>query len=294
MSKVSIISVIAVLVCIAITQALSYYAADSGNFYINYLAAYIMAVQWLVFIHAGGFFGNERTEKFYDITGSFTYLTAIILSLILSPKITPRFILLASYVIIWSVRLGWFLFSRIHNNNGVDSRFEEIKKNNFRFWMTWTLQGTWVLICLLPVLQVSQFKTDAPFSTLDFIGMPFWIFGFTFEVVADYQKSQFRKNPDNKGKFIDTGLWSISRHPNYFGEIVLWIGVTLIAFSLTRSWIIFISPVFVALLLIFISGIPMLEKSANERFAGDEKYEAYKKSTPVLIPYIGLRGNAPF
>jgi steroid 5-alpha reductase family enzyme len=212
MSKVvALVSTIVVLICVAITQSLAYYGNKSRNFIINYLAAYIMAVQWVVFIHAGGFFGNQRTEKYYDLTGSLTYLSTVALSLILSTKITVRQIILSSFVGIWSARLGWFLFTRIHNTGGVDSRFEEIKKDNFRFWMTWTLQGTWVFICLLPVLQVSQHPEDRKLATLDYVGIGLWTFGFLFEVVADYQKSQFRANPDNKNTFINSGLWSISR-----------------------------------------------------------------------------------
>lgn len=294
MIKSAVISTIVVLICIAITQSLAYFANKSRNFILNYLAAYCFAVQWIVFIHAGGFFGNQRTETFYDLTGSLTYLTTVVLSLILSTKITVRQIILSTFVGIWSARLGWFLFTRIHKSGGVDSRFEEIKADNFRFWMTWTLQGTWVFICLLPVLQVSQHPKDRPLATLDYVGIGLWVFGFLFEVIADYQKSQFRANPDNKNKFIDSGLWSISRHPNYFGEIVLWLGITLSAFSGTQSWIIFITPAFVAFLLIFVSGIPMLEQKADERYGSDEKYLQYKKSTPTLIPFIGLRGNSPF
>lgn len=293
MSKVAVISTFVVLICVGITQALAYYGNKSKNFIINYLAAYVMAVQWVVFLHAGGFFGNERTEKYYDLTGSLTYLTTIGLSLILSTKITVRQIILSSFVGIWSARLGWFLFTRIHNSGGVDSRFEEIKKDNFRFWMAWTLQGAWVFICLFPVLQVSQHPEDRKLATLDYVGIGLWTFGFLFEVVADYQKSQFRANPDNKNTFIDSGLWSISRHPNYFGEIVLWLGITLAAFSGTQSYLVFITPIFVALLLIFVSGIPMLEQKADARFGLDEKYQQYKKSTPTLIPFIGLRGNSP-
>lgn len=295
MSKVAVISTVVVLICLALTQSLAYFANKSRNFIMNYLAAYIMAVQWVVFIHAGGFFGNNRTEKYYDLTGSLTYLTTVILSLILSTgKITVRQIILSSFVGIWSARLGWFLYTRIHNSGGVDSRFEEIKKDNFRFWMAWTLQGTWVFICLLPVLQVSQHPVDRKLDTLDYVGIGLWVSGFLFEVIADYQKSQFKANPDNKNKFIDSGLWSISRHPNYFGEIILWLGITLSAFSGTQSYFVFITPVFVALLLIFVSGIPMLEQKADERYGHDEKYQQYKKSTPTLIPFIGLRGNSPF
>jgi steroid 5-alpha reductase family enzyme len=113
-----------------------------------------------------------------------------------------------------------------------------------------------------------------------------WVFGFVIEVTADSQKSRFRADPENKGKFIHTGLWAWSRHPNYFGEIVLWIGVAVIALPILRGWqwLTLISPVFVTLLLTRISGVPMLEKRADEKWGGQEDYEAYKERTPVLVP----------
>jgi steroid 5-alpha reductase family enzyme len=120
------------------------------------------------------------------------------------------------------------------------------------------------------------------------IGLLVWIFGFTMEVVADYQKSRFNADPNNKGKFIRSGLWSRSRHPNYFGEIVLWIGVMLIALPVLQGWqwVALISPVFVTLLLTRVSGIPLLEKKADQKWGGQADYEAYKKRTPVLIPRV--------
>jgi len=118
------------------------------------------------------------------------------------------------------------------------------------------------------------------------IGFLVWVFGFAFEVTADTQKSRFRADPNNKGKFIHTGLWAWTRHPNYFGEIVLWVGVAIIALPVLRGWqwVTLISPVFVALLITRISGVPLLEKQADERWGGQEDYEAYKERTPVLIP----------
>lgn len=266
----------------------------SGSQILYYLGAFIMAIQWVVFLHAGGFFGNERTEKYYDLTGSLTYLSAIGLSLYLTPNLGIRQIILSSFVGVWAARLGYFLYTRIHNNAGIDSRFETIKKNNFKFLFAWTMQGVWVFTCLFPVLKLTQVATLAPLTSLDYAGFGLWAFGFIFEVIADYQKSKFRSNPENKNKFIDSGLWSISRHPNYFGEILLWTGISLAAYSGTKSPAVFITPAFVSLLLIYMSGIPMLEKSANEKFGSDPKFQDYKKNTPVLIPFIGRKGDASF
>ena len=120
------------------------------------------------------------------------------------------------------------------------------------------------------------------------IGLIIWILGFTFEVVADAQKSRFRADLQNKDKFIQSGLWSLSRHPNYFGEIVLWIGIAIIAVPVLKGWqwVCMISPVFVTVLLTRISGIPPLEKRADEKWGGQNGYEEYKAHTPVLIPRL--------
>ena len=118
------------------------------------------------------------------------------------------------------------------------------------------------------------------------LGLIIWFIGFGIEAVADAQKSAFKADSKNKRKFIQSGLWSKSRHPNYFGEIVLWIGVALIAFPVLQGWqyVTLVSPVFVTLLLTKISGVPMLEKKADSKWGGQDDYEAYKKDTSVLIP----------
>jgi len=195
------------------------------------------------------------------------------------------------FVAVWSVRLGWFLFSRIHNNSGVDSRFTEIKASRPQFLLSWTLQGVWVFLTLLAVLMLNVSNEDVSFGVFDYVGIPLWVVGFLLEVVADYQKSAFRKDPENRDKFIHTGLWSISRHPNYFGEIVLWTGIAISAFgglsATPRAAFVFLSPVFVAFLIIFISGIPMLEQKADKKFGNNPDYIQYKKHTAVLVPFLG-------
>jgi steroid 5-alpha reductase family enzyme len=118
------------------------------------------------------------------------------------------------------------------------------------------------------------------------VGFLTWVLGFGIEVIADQQKSKFRAEPHNAGKFINTGLWSWSRHPNYFGEIVLWIGVALIAVPVLSGWqwLTMISPIFVVILLTRVSGLPMLEKRADEKWGGQPDYEDYKNKTSILIP----------
>lgn len=177
-----------IAVCIAITQVVAYFATPAktpsdGRYFLNILALYSMVVQWIVFIHAAGFFGNERTEKYYDLTGSLTFLSTLALSIILiGGKLNIRQIVLSAFVAVWSLRLGLFLFTRIHNNNGVDSRFTAIKQSRPRFLMAWTMQGMWCFITMLPVLVLNQSSEAIAIGVFDYIGMPMWVVGFTFEV----------------------------------------------------------------------------------------------------------------
>jgi len=243
--------------------------------------AIAFVIQWVVFIPS---FINQ-TEKFYDLTGGITFLTVIATAVKLSSTVDARAMLLASLITIWAIRLSSFLFLRIRAA-GEDRRFREIKKFLGRFLLAWTLQGLWVAFSLAPALAVITSTVKVKIGIYAFIGFIVWVFGFAIEVIADGQKSVFKAKPENKDKFINTGLWSWSRHPNYFGEIVLWIGVTIIALPALQGWqwVTLISPVFITLLLTRISGIPMLEARADEKWGGQKDYETYKGSTSILIP----------
>jgi steroid 5-alpha reductase family enzyme len=240
-------------------------------------------IQWLAFIPAY----VRQTEKFFDLTGSFTYITLSTLALLLSANGDGRAILVWALVVIWAARLGAFLFGRI-KKAGKDDRFDELKPSFIRFLNVWTIQGLWVTFTLIAALVTITTTNRKELDLLALIGFLVWVLGFTIEAVADYQKSRFNADPKNKGKFIHTGLWSRSRHPNYFGEIILWIGVMLIAMPVLQGWqwVALISPIFVTLLLTRVSGIPLLEKKADQKWGGQADYEAYKKTTPVLIPRL--------
>ena len=180
-----------------------------------------------------------------------------------------------------------FLFTRIQKA-GKDDRFDEIKPLFVRFLNVWTIQALWVTFTAAAALVAITTSTRKEMDCYSVIGALVWLFGFIFEVAADAQKSRFNADPANKGKFIQTGLWARSRHPNYFGEIVLWIGVAIIALPVLQGWqwVAMISPIFVTLLLTRVSGIPLLEKKADKKWGGQEDYESYKKKTPVLIPKL--------
>jgi len=240
-------------------------------------------INWLAFIPAN----ILQTEKFFDLTGSLTYILVTVIAFNLSENIDNRSMLLASLVIIWAVRLGTFLFNRILQD-GKDDRFDKIKPNFLRFFNVWTLQALWVTLTAAAAIIAITSTERVELGIFAGIGLAVWVIGFLFEVVADYQKRQFRKNPANKGQFIQSGLWSKSRHPNYFGEIMLWVGVFIIAIPVLKGWqwVAILSPIFVILLLTKISGVPGLEAKANKKWGGQADYEAYKANTPVLIPKI--------
>lgn len=238
-------------------------------------------IQWIAFIPAY----LKRTEHFFDLTGGITYISVVVLTVLLTPEVDGRALLLLALVSVWALRLGSFLFMRIRSA-GEDRRFREIKQSFARFLLTWTLQGLWVTFSLAAALAAITAEERADLGIFALIGALVWLFGFAIEVIADRQKSAFKADPANDGKFINTGLWSWSRHPNYFGEIVLWIGIAIIALPNLQGWgwLTLISPVFVTLLLTKISGVPMLEERADQKWGGQPDYVAYKANTSVLIP----------
>ena len=240
-------------------------------------------IQWLAFIPAY----LLQTEKFFDLTGSITYISVTAIAIIFGTGVDGRSILLATLVIIWAIRLGMFLFRRIQKA-GKDDRFDEIKPSFIRFLNVWTIQGLWVTFTLAAALVAITTANKKELDIFAILGLLVWIIGFAIEVAADSQKSRFNANPDNKGRFIQTGLWSRSRHPNYFGEIMLWVGIAMIALPVLHGWqwVALISPLFVTLLLTRVSGIPLLEKKADKKWGGQDEYETYKKKTPILIPRL--------
>ncbi|PWB70752.1 MAG: hypothetical protein C3F07_15875 [Anaerolineales bacterium] len=279
-------SIIGVVVVVLIGAGLAIGGSQGGHtvaglpVYALCIAAAFL-IQWIAFIPAW----LNRTEKFYDLTGGITYITVTLLALLLTPGTDARSLLLAGIVIVWAVRLASFLFLRIRNA-GEDRRFRDIKQSFGRFLLTWSLQGLWVSFSLAAALAAITSTLRLDLDLFAAIGFLVWLAGFAIEVIADRQKSAFNAKAENKGRFISTGLWSWSRHPNYFGEIVLWIGVAIIALPVLRGWqwITLISPIFIIILLTRISGIPMLEKRADQKWGNEAEYQSYKAGTSMLVP----------
>jgi len=225
-----------------------------------------------------------KTDKFTDISYALSFIILTAFGVFFF-GLTIWSILLLLMISAWAIRLGAFLFSRV-TKAGKDTRFDEMRGNFWKFFSFWLLQGITVWVVLLPSLLFFQDIHEPRNYILIAIGVIVWLSGLLIEGFADYQKSVFRNNPSNKDKWINTGLWKYSRHPNYFGEILVWLGVYIFALSkLTALQILFgvVSPLYISTLLIFVSGIPLLEKAADKKWSTSAEYLAYKKRTSVLV-----------
>lgn len=243
-------------------------------------AGLAFAVNWAAFVPAY----LTRSERFYDLTGTLTYLTVVAVAVAAGSGSTLS-VLLAVLIAIWALRLGTFLVQRIRRD-GSDGRFDEIKVDPARFLMSWTLQALWVVLTAGAALAAMTSAEETSPGVATFVGVAVWCIGFAIEVTSDAQKRAFRADPTNRGRFITTGLWAWSRHPNYFGEITLWVGIAVIAAPALSGWqyVTLVSPVFVTLLLTRVSGIPLLEARGRRTWGDDDDYRDYLARTPVLVP----------
>ena len=237
-------------------------------------------LHWAIFIPSYAF----QTEHYFDLTGSLSYITTVIVAMVLNPSLDIRDLIICAMILVWAVRLGSFLFWRI-KKDGQDKRFIVMKTKFTWFLLTWTLGGLWVLVTMAAGLAALTSNTTVELGILGYVGIALWLFGFAVEVIADNQKTQFKKDPNNKDRFITTGLWSWSQHPNYFGEITLWLGLALFTYPVLSGWqlVTLISPIFVYLLLTRLSGIPTLDRLAKEKWGSDSDYIAYVKATSKLM-----------
>jgi len=280
-------AILAILVCVFI-GCLMALAGSQGSLSLTanvplfaFCGAVGFVLHWLAFLPSYWF----QTEHYFDLTGSVSFVTATTLAYLFNPAPDPRTVLLSLCIIVWALRLGSFLFVRV-KRAGEDRRFRELKTRFWRFAFTWTLGGLWVFLTMAAPLAAITASDKLPLDPLAILGILLWVVGFAIEAIADRQKTVFRSDPANANRFISTGLWAWSRHPNYFGEILLWLGLALAAFPVLQGWQLatMISPVFVILLLTRVSGVPLLEQKADERWGDDPAYQAYKTGTPVLIP----------
>ncbi len=280
-----VVGVVSIVAALAVAWGIVIAGSDQGARFAGYsvffwCAVVAFSIQWVMFVHAW----FTHSEAYFDLTGSITHTLVIIMGLVMTARYDAGSVVLALLVVVWAMRLGPFLFMRI-KKAGEDRRFKSIRHSFPTFLMTWTLQGTWVFLTLCCALAALTSAVPVALGINFWLGLGIWIAGFVIEVVADNQKTRFRSDSANADKFICTGLWAWSRHPNYFGEIVLWVGVAVMAYPSLQGAQVFtlISPIFVVVLLVFISGVRMLENRANRRWGDDEDYLRYKRNTPVLM-----------
>jgi steroid 5-alpha reductase family enzyme len=282
--------ILVILITLSVAAAIALAGSQGGATYqlagisipvLMLCAAVSFAINWLIFLPSW----LAQTEHYFDLTGSLCFITLALLALNLSPNQDLRAILLTLLICIWAARLGSFLFLRVRQD-GSDGRFDAIKPVFTRFLVTWSIQALWVFVTSAAALTAITSTQRAPLETMAYIGTVLWAAGFLLEIVADRQKRRFKADPANAGKFISSGLWAWSRHPNYFGEILLWLGVAMVAAPVLSGWqlVSLISPVFVVLLLTRVSGIPLLEARSDKRWGSEPEYQSYKLNTPVLIP----------
>ncbi len=278
---------VAVIVAIA---AIAYgfgWAGGQGSVDAGSISAFAWCGIAAFVINGVGFLHSwaTKSEKYYDITGTATYITMTIVALITASDLSVVQVITALLVVIWTSRLGVFLFRRIVRA-GHDRRFAAILQNPMRLLVTWALQALWAFLVAGAALAIVTSADEVSFGLLTVIGLVLWIAGFAIEVVADSQKSAFRSVPANENRFITSGLWAWSRHPNYFGEVLLWLGVAVIALPVLNGWslVALVSPVFTYLLLRYVSGVPMLERRANKVWGEEPDYQRYVATTPVLFP----------
>tara|TARA_B100000674_G_scaffold74337_1_gene51416 strand:+ start:32 stop:877 length:846 start_codon:yes stop_codon:yes gene_type:complete len=258
----------------------------TGSVIVKNAVLLAFVIHWVAYIPAYLF----QTEKFYDLTGSVTYLSVVwfvFLSTYQSISLNFGNLILVLLISIWTIRLGLFLFMRIHKA-GEDKRFRTIKTSASQFFMTFTISGLWVTLCSMCALVAISSPEGLVMNALTYVGIILFIIGFGIEIVADNQKTAFRSIEANKDSFITSGLWSKSRHPNYFGEVLLWFAIAVISFSSLEGLqlITLISPIFTYILLVYVSGVRMLEDMNDKKWADDEQYKSYKKNTPMLFPKL--------
>jgi steroid 5-alpha reductase family enzyme len=228
----------------------------------------------------------KQTDTLTDISYAVTFGVLAVFGLTQS-TVKPAHVIIFTCVILWALRLGGFLLMRIRWMKK-DRRFDGMREHFWLFLRFWVLQGFTVFVVMLSSIKLFQNTTPA-INLLSIFGLLVFLAGLVVESTADLQKFAFNKNPKNKDMWISTGIWSKSRHPNYLGEMMVWTGLFIFTLPSLQGWNILVaslSPLFIITLLLFVSGIPLLEKSADKKWGNNQSYQTYKQSTPVLLPKI--------
>jgi steroid 5-alpha reductase family enzyme len=226
-----------------------------------------------------------RTDKVTDLSYSLSFVVLAVVLIFRGGHFSLLHVLAAVLICAWGIRLGAYLFSRILKT-GVDHRFDDIRSRPLRFARFWALQALTVWVVMLPATRLFSLPGRDGLPAAAIVGCALWVLGFILEVASDAQKSAFKRNPANRDQFISSGLWRYSRHPNYFGESLLWWGLFVAAVPDFTGWdfLTALGPLFLTLLLLFVSGVPLLEKSADKKHGAKPAYQEYKRRTSLFIP----------
>jgi steroid 5-alpha reductase family enzyme len=248
----------------------------------NVLSALVIsvAIQAVFFAFAAGF----KTDRVTDFSYSLSFILLTLAVLIVENAFYWPQILVASFIVVWAIRLGGYLFIRILKI-GKDDRFDDKREDFVKFLGFWILQATAVWTIMLPAVVFLSLDSQPPFTWVSVIGVVLWAAGLVVEIVSDQQKYTFKNNPENRGRFIKSGLWQYSRHPNYFGEVLLWWGLFLVIAPALSGvlYLTILGPVSITVLILFVSGVPLLEKSADSKYGDSEEYEEYKRRTSIFL-----------
>lgn len=247
-----------------------------------------VGVNLLVFIPAYKY----QTDKLTDVTYGFSFALVALSTLFLYGDFQQSYYLLMGLMpLLWAVRLGSYLLIRVLRK-GKDNRFDDFRQVWWKFGGFWLLQGVSVWLISLPfvvALSITAAQASAALSSVSFpIGLAIFLFGFLVEAVADWQKFTFRNSPANDGKFMSKGLYSIIRFPNYAGEILVWVGIFIAATPILEGfeWLAIIGPLWIVVLLLFVSGVPTLEKANEEKYGHLAAFQRYREETDKLLPGV--------
>lgn len=248
---------------------------------------FIVLLVYLVLFSLAFMLGEkEKNHGLIDVFWGLGFIVGALVSYLYGPKENMVALTINVLVSLWGLRLAYYLFKR-NFGKAEDERYlirREQWKDNFAFKMftrMYLLQLFLNLIINVPVILANQ-KLASSFTWLSYLGLGVWALGYFFQVLGDSQLRKFKANPKNKGKIMDQGLWSLTRHPNYFGEVSMWWGIFLMALSIKVSIVAIISPMVVTFLLLKVSGVSMMEGIMENRPGWDE----YVEKTNKFFPWI--------
>jgi steroid 5-alpha reductase family enzyme len=251
---------------------------DPHNIITTLLAS--LAIQAIFFAFAASF----KTDKVTDLSYSLSFALLALFQVFSNRAFAPGQIIVATFVVIWAARLGAYLLSRIIKI-GKDARFDDKRGDFAKFLRFWTLQALAVWLVMLPATIYLSFPAVGGIGAPSIAGAALMALGLGIEALSDAQKYAFKNDPANAGLWIGSGLWKYSRHPNYLGEVLLWWGVFLFVLPSLRGFLLLsvLGPISITLLILFVSGVPLLERSADAKHGGKGEYQAYKRRTSVFL-----------